>query len=559
MGQLELECVNLDVRELIKEVNSLLSMQIEFRGLHYSCNVDESVPSEIWSDPNRIIQVVLNLVENAIKYNNPDGSIALMVKSLPEVGPDAIEISVADTGKGIDLERLNTLFSLEEIGNEKHYSKRVSVSLPIAFQICKKLGGELKVDTQVGLGSTFSFQIIPKRRPEHRSEDAVFSCEESEEAAEWDVEEDSSDERPLIHMPISSSRTKALGIHHTENHRTDGDSPIRRNSSSAHRRRKNAGESMELGLRRSPQFGGGHEAKRSIVLTDVTPDLLSDSMYKLKTNQQMIKEIMRMSVTPKRSFSTNDVLRGKTYSGHRHAHNYAKKLKQKIVRVKRFRAFLRQTVRRDASAIRTNIIRSKNDFFAPMSATNLLSKGLCGPSNHHVREQAPWKIRSVRNELLNFHYDHEMVRALGTPDMSATSISNAGCSTPVNDSRIEEERKAAANPSPQSAKPKDSRFVVKRGMCMAIVITWGIASHFDMGKEEAKEPAAKPTSESVLEKITLEIAKRFNDARCGAGSCPDILVVDDNEFNRFILVQILTKYGFSCGMVLPPPKNLYRQ
>lgn len=61
-----------------------------------------------------------------------------------------------------------------------------------------------------------------------------------------------------------------------------------------------------------------------------------------------------------------------------------------------------------------------------------------------------------------------------------------------------------------------------------------------------------PTNEKVLEQITVEISKKFSDRKCSEG-CGDILVVDDNEFNRFILIQLLTKYKFNCKMVPFPP------
>ncbi len=68
-------------------------------------------------------------------------------------------------------------------------------------------------------------------------------------------------------------------------------------------------------------------------------------------------------------------------------------------------------------------------------------------------------------------------------------------------------------------------------------------------KKDIGEEIKEPTGEKVLEKITLGIAQRFKERRCREAGCGDLLVVDDNEFNRFILVQILTKYGFYCKTV----------
>ena len=63
MGEFKLEYVHFDIRKLIDELNNLLALQISFRGLNYSCEIDDKIPKEIYSDPNRIIQVSLNLID----------------------------------------------------------------------------------------------------------------------------------------------------------------------------------------------------------------------------------------------------------------------------------------------------------------------------------------------------------------------------------------------------------------------------------------------------------------------------------------------------------------
>ncbi len=395
MGQLELECVNLDIRELAKEVNNLLSLQMEFRGLHYSCQIDDSVPAEIWSDPNRILQVLLNLIENAIKYNKAEGSITLTIKSLPEISKDAVEVTVKDTGKGIDLERLNTLFSLDEIGSEKRSTKRVSVSLPVAFEICKKLGSELKVNTQLGVGSSFAFQIIPKRGPEEREEEQLS---EDSQGAEWDLEEDSFDV-PVIHRPLRSGRTKALCAHYEAELEPSARKEGTRGSRWAHGR----GDSLEMRMRRSPQFGGEKD-RRSI--TDIVPEreMTSGTTSQLRTKQLMMQEILRMSETPKRSFSSGDVVRKGDKNDN--THKDANMLRQTMVCVKKFSAFIRQTIRRDRSSIRNNIIRSKNELFIPMSMPRRRALKTATPLRK-TEALPPSTVRSIRHTLLSLHLDNE--------------------------------------------------------------------------------------------------------------------------------------------------------
>ena len=408
MRQLELECVDFDIRELIKEVSNLLAMQIGFRGLQYSCDIDDKVPKKIYSDPNRILQIVLNLMENAIKYNNPNGSIKLTIKSLPQIADDAIEITVSDTGHGIDLEKLSTLFSLEEIGNERNGCQRVSVSLPIAYYICQKLGGELKVNTQLGHGSTFTFQIVPshyatssRSRMDHESE-----SQKEEENNEWDIAEDSY-EMTIVHQPRTSSRVKTMDRRISE---------IREPPKSVDRagfiRREPLMQPVTLSYSSGLNVRGDCSAtNRLSMLTDMTPDAKPFTHFGIsqKTDKMMMEEIIKSTRTPKRSFSNGDLLEYKNDKKHKDV----KQLKQRIARLKEFRALIRETVRKDVYTIRSNVIRSKNELFVP-SAINSSTR-----RRRHYKQNAsyefklvaaPSRIRSVRNELLNFHIDHELSR-----------------------------------------------------------------------------------------------------------------------------------------------------
>lgn len=79
-----------------------------------------------------------------------------------------------------------------------------------------------------------------------------------------------------------------------------------------------------------------------------------------------------------------------------------------------------------------------------------------------------------------------------------------------------------------------------------------VANKFEMTseKEKALEERKNVSNEDIMEKIVIGLAATFSKTRCA--DCGDILVVDDNEFNRFLLIQLLEKYGFKCGSVLQP-------
>lgn len=70
----------------------------------------------------------------------------------------------------------------------------------------------------------------------------------------------------------------------------------------------------------------------------------------------------------------------------------------------------------------------------------------------------------------------------------------------------------------------------------------------DKTKPECEE-VKQSTNQAVIENILKDISKNFESHKCPNSECGDILVVDDNEFNRFLLMQLLGKYGFRCKMV----------
>jgi len=437
MDTLTLECVDFDIRELIKEVGSLLELQVELRGLTYECKIAENVPREINSDPNRILQVVLNLLENAIKYNKKGGNIILSIKQVNSAykmpshkDVDIYEISVTDTGQGIDFEKLSKLFSLEEIGNEKNGSKRVSVSLPVAYNICKKLGGELRVSTQIGKGSTFSFQVVSERRKSTfaQSERMLQSEEEMNEIKaeemskkdenlelnsrenirdEWDVEDDVID-LPAAHVPLRSARTKIM----ISTHSNSNSPPLKFSSNrvlskakSTRRfetRQKADHMVLQRELNRCGKLENEEIINKKIAFTDLTPDTIKG----LGVGVSMLSDIIKKTATPKRSFSFDDLFKNRNS---RSKYDVAK-LKLRISKMNEFRRFLLQTVKRDSDTIRSNIIRSKGELFAPLSYAWKRSSLPLYKKSPLLHPATPARVKNIREGLLNFHKDNEQTK-----------------------------------------------------------------------------------------------------------------------------------------------------
>ena len=107
-------------------------------------------------DADKIKQVVLNLISNAIKYNRPNGIISLDCR----VEDDHVVCAVKDTGRGILPEHMEGLF-------QKFYrvpgSEQIAEGTGLGLSICKKIieahAGEIKADSEPGVGTTFSFTL----------------------------------------------------------------------------------------------------------------------------------------------------------------------------------------------------------------------------------------------------------------------------------------------------------------------------------------------------------------------------------------------------------------
>jgi signal transduction histidine kinase len=112
------------------------------------------------ADPDRIVQVLRNLLDNAVKYS-PDGGLVIV---RGEVRPDEVVVSVADQGPGIAPEHLNRLF--EKFFRAKsglgHHVVGSGLGLPIAHSIIESHGGRIWADSQVGQGTTLYF-TLPRR------------------------------------------------------------------------------------------------------------------------------------------------------------------------------------------------------------------------------------------------------------------------------------------------------------------------------------------------------------------------------------------------------------
>ncbi|MBS1143895.1 MAG: barA [Proteobacteria bacterium] len=160
-GKLQIESTPFELPSLVNEVLRLMAPQINDKGLSSSCSLPTVLPNALVGDPLRIRQVLLNLIGNAVKFTS-QGSIDVRV-SVVETGPADIllAIDVTDTGIGIPADRLKSIFDAFAQADSSITRKfgGTGLGLTISSQLVEMMGGRLTVQSQEGVGSTFSFTL----------------------------------------------------------------------------------------------------------------------------------------------------------------------------------------------------------------------------------------------------------------------------------------------------------------------------------------------------------------------------------------------------------------
>jgi signal transduction histidine kinase len=137
----------------MREAHDMLAPLAGEKGIRLDCAITDGLP-EVTADGGRIVQVLSNLVGNAIKFTPRDGRIVIRA----EPAPGGVRISVADTGAGIPEEQLSKLFGRFWQGNPAD-RRGIGLGLSIAKGIVDAHGGRIWVESRVGEGTTFYFTL----------------------------------------------------------------------------------------------------------------------------------------------------------------------------------------------------------------------------------------------------------------------------------------------------------------------------------------------------------------------------------------------------------------
>ena len=164
-GKMELEEIEFDLNEVLDRVAATVGYQAESKGLRLIFDIDKRVPAKIVGDPMRLSQVLINLLNNAVKFTEK-GDVTLKI-SIEEMSGDVIHLlfEVIDTGIGMDEEQQKNLFksfSQADPSVSRKYGG-TGLGLMIAKQLVEKMGGTIGVESAKGKGSRFFFELTTHR------------------------------------------------------------------------------------------------------------------------------------------------------------------------------------------------------------------------------------------------------------------------------------------------------------------------------------------------------------------------------------------------------------
>ena len=158
-GKLELESLDIDLRDTFEDVARILSIQAHAKGLELTAQIDARLPRLVKGDAGRIRQILLNLAGNAIKFTEK-GEVSLDMRVLHngEQGTD-VRCEVRDTGIGIPADRLPSLFSpfMQVDSSTTRRFGGTGLGLSIVRRLVELMGGETGVESVEGSGSLFWF------------------------------------------------------------------------------------------------------------------------------------------------------------------------------------------------------------------------------------------------------------------------------------------------------------------------------------------------------------------------------------------------------------------
>lgn len=160
-GSLTLENARFSVRDCVEDVCSSLAASAHAKGVELICYVDDNVPGRTDGDPNRVRQILNNLVSNAVAFTHEGEVVVRLSRKQAAKGRSVYQCDVQDTGSGISPEvqaELFEAFMQEDVSSTRRHGG-IGMGLAICKELVAMMNGELTFRSRLGEGSRFSFTM----------------------------------------------------------------------------------------------------------------------------------------------------------------------------------------------------------------------------------------------------------------------------------------------------------------------------------------------------------------------------------------------------------------
>lgn len=215
-GKLNVESERFDLHDLLHHLSGVYAEEARAKSLGWRLALDPTVPQFIRGDANRLRQVLLNLISNAIKFTPAGGRVALLADADFKVaasGSAVLNLRLQDTGIGIDPAVHASIFeefSQAEISTTREYGGS-GLGLAIAAQLARLMGGEIALDSALGQGSTFTLSLPLKQQAQESP------CQQAEGAVNH-LSVESTKQATSVVSQLATDRFKGLQVLAVDDH-----------------------------------------------------------------------------------------------------------------------------------------------------------------------------------------------------------------------------------------------------------------------------------------------------------------------------------------------------
>jgi len=166
-NKLEIEYISFNLKQLLSDIQNSLKEIATINNNQFILKIDSNIPENLISDPTKLSQIFMNLINNALKFTN-NGTVSVVARLRNYTNDNAtIYFQIIDTGIGIPEDKLKTVFKSFSQGSVEINRKfgGTGLGLTIVRKLVKILGGRILLKSTVGKGSTFSFELNFKTDP----------------------------------------------------------------------------------------------------------------------------------------------------------------------------------------------------------------------------------------------------------------------------------------------------------------------------------------------------------------------------------------------------------